>query len=146
MFFHQSTIYHSFYLIIIINLALFSMSELYVSHKKLIIIINTWAEAHDYALNIKRSNINKRKIKNKIWLKCDKDDKCMSSVKQKRLHIDSKLIECLFKTITKWLYDEIDWLLRIKDSAHNHDSILSESHSALWKLTLINQIKNDIAN
>jgi len=37
-------------------------------------------------------------------------------------------------------------LLRIEDSAHNHDSILPESHSALRKLTLINQIKDDIAN
>ncbi len=48
------------------NLASPSMSELYVSHEKLIVAVNTWAEAHDYALNIKRLNINKREIKNKI--------------------------------------------------------------------------------
>jgi len=66
MFFYQSTIYHSFYLIAVMNLASPSMSELYVSHEKLIVAVNTWAEAHDYALNIKRLNINKREIKNKI--------------------------------------------------------------------------------
>jgi hypothetical protein len=130
----------------IMNLAFFLMSELYVSHEKLIVVVNTWAEAHDYALNIKRSNINKRRIKNKIWLKCDRDDKCTSSVEQKRLDVDSRLIECFFKAIAKWSLDEINWLLRIEDSAHNHDSILFESYSALWKLTLINQIKDDIAN
>ncbi len=95
------------------NLALSSMSELYVSHEKLIIIINTWAKAHDYTLNIKRLSKNKWEIKNKIWLKCDKDDKCMSSVKQKRLHVDLRLMKCLFKAIAKWLLDETNWLLRI---------------------------------
>ncbi len=122
------------------------MGELYVSHEELIVAANTWAEAHGYALNIKRSNINKRRIKDKIWLKCDRGGKCTSSVEQKRLHVDSRLIECLFKAIAKWSLDEVDWLLRIEDSAHNHDSILPESHSALRKLTLINQIKDDIAN
>ena len=33
-----------------------------------------------------------------------------------------------------------------QNSAHNHGPTLSESHSALRKLTLINQIKDDIAN
>ncbi len=27
---------------------------------------------------------------------------------QKRLHVDSKLIECFFKAITKWLLAKID--------------------------------------
>ncbi len=37
-------------------------------------------------------------------------------------------------------------MLKIEDSAHNHEFILSESHSALRKLTLINQIKANIAH
>ncbi len=37
-------------------------------------------------------------------------------------------------------------MLKIEDSAHNHESILSESHSALRKLTFINQIKANIAH
>ena len=128
------------------NLAFSSVSELYVNHEKLFVVANTWAEAHAYALNIKRSSKNKREIKDKIWLKCDEDDKNSSSVEQKRLHVDSRLIECSFKAIAKWSLDETSWLLRIEDSAHNHCSILSESHSALWKLTLINQIKANIAH
>jgi len=44
------------------------VGELYVSHEELIVAANTWAEAHGYALNIKRSSKNKRGIKNKIWL------------------------------------------------------------------------------
>ncbi len=42
------------------------VAELYVSHEELIAAANTWAEAHDYALNIKRSSKNKRGIKDKI--------------------------------------------------------------------------------
>ena len=113
------------------NLAFSSVSELYVNHEKLFVVVNTWAEAHAYALNIKRSSKNKREIKDKIWLKCDEDDKNSSSVEQKRLHVDSRLIECSFKAIAKWSLDETSWLLRIEDSAHNHCSILSESHSTL---------------
>ncbi len=128
------------------DLASPSVGELYVSHEELIAAANTWAEAHDYALNIKRSSKNKRRIKDKIWLKCDRDDKNTSSVDQKKLHVDSRLIECLFKAIAKWSLDEMNWLLRIEDSAHNHCFILSKSHSALRKLTLINQIKANIAH
>ncbi len=83
------------------DLASPSVGELYVSHEELIAAANTWAEAHDYALNIKRSSKNKRRIKDKIWLKCDRDDKNTSSVDQKKLHVDSRLIECLFKAIAK---------------------------------------------
>jgi hypothetical protein len=43
-----------------------SVSELHVRHEELIAAANTWAEAHDYALNIKRSSKNKRRIKDKI--------------------------------------------------------------------------------
>jgi hypothetical protein len=82
------------------------MGELYVSHEQLIVVVNTWAGAHDYALNIKRSSKNKREIKDKIWLKCDRGDKSTSPVEQKRLHVDLRLIECSFKAIAKWSLDE----------------------------------------
>lgn len=59
-----------------------SVGELYVSHEKLILAANTWAGAHGYALNIKRSNTNKRGIKDKIWLKCDRGGKYRSPVGQ----------------------------------------------------------------
>jgi len=41
------------------NLALSSIDELYVSDEKLIVVVNTWAETHDYTLIISRSNKNK---------------------------------------------------------------------------------------
>ncbi len=67
------------------------VGELYVNHEELIAVANTWAEAHGYALlNIKRSSKNKRGIKDKIWLKCDRDGKNTSSVGQKRLHAGSR--------------------------------------------------------
>lgn len=37
-------------------------------------------------------------------------------------------------------------MFQIKDSVYNHCFILSEFHSALRKLILINQIKSDIVN
>jgi len=37
-------------------------------------------------------------------------------------------------------------LLRIEDSAHNHNSTLPRSHLALRKLALTNQIKDNIAS
>jgi len=122
------------------------VGELYVSHEELIVAANTWAGAHGYALNIKRSNINKRGIKDKIWLKCDRGGKCTSPVGQKRLHAGSRLIECPFKAIAKWSHDGAGWLLRIEDPAHNHDPTLPGSHPALRKLALTNQIKDGIAN
>jgi hypothetical protein len=103
-FFHQPTIlptYHPPYLIAAMDLAPPSVGELYVSHEELIVAANTWAGAHDYALNIKRSSKNKRGIKDKIWLKCDRGGKCTSPVGQKRLHAGSRLIECPFKAIAK---------------------------------------------
>jgi len=76
------------------------VGELYVNHEELI-AANTWAGAHAYALNIKRSSKNKRGIKDKIWLKCDRGGKNSSPVGQKRLHAGSRLIECSFKAIAK---------------------------------------------
>jgi len=77
------------------------VGELYVSDEKLIAIANTWAETHGYTLIVSRSNKNKREIDDKIWLKCDRGDKCTSPVGQKRLHVGSRLLECFFKAITK---------------------------------------------
>jgi len=77
------------------------VGELYVNHEELIAAANTWAGAHAYALNIKRSSKNKRRIKDKIWLKCDRGGKNSSPVEQKRLHVGSRLIECSFKAIAK---------------------------------------------
>ena len=38
------------------------VGELYVSHEELIAAVYTWAGAHGYALNIKRSSKNKRGV------------------------------------------------------------------------------------
>ncbi len=81
-----------------------SVSELCVSDEKLIAAVNTWAEAHDYALIVSRSNKNKREIKNKIWLRCDKNGKPGDTAEQTRLHAGSRLIECFFKAIARELY------------------------------------------
>jgi len=69
------------------------VGELYVNHEELIAAANTWAGAHGYALNIKRSSKNKRGIKDKIWLKRDRGGKSTSPVGRKRLHAGSRLIE-----------------------------------------------------
>ncbi len=56
------------------DLALSSVDELYVGDEKLIAAVNTWTGVYDYALIVSRSNKNKRGIKDKIWLRCDRDD------------------------------------------------------------------------
>jgi hypothetical protein len=122
------------------------VGELYVNHEELIAAANTWAGAHGYALNVKRSKVNKRGIKDKIWLKCDRGGINASPVGQKRLHAGSRLIECPFKAIAKWSLDEAGWLLRIENPAHNHCPTLPGSHPALRKLALTNQIKANIAH
>ena len=89
------------YLIAAMDLAPPPVGELYVDHEELFAAANTWAGAHAYALNIKRSSKNKRGIKDKIWLKCDGGGKNSSPAEQKRLHVGSRLIECSFKAIAK---------------------------------------------
>jgi hypothetical protein len=42
------------------------VGEIYVSYEELIVAANTWAGAHGYALNIKRSSKIKRGIKDKL--------------------------------------------------------------------------------
>ncbi len=81
-----------------------SVNELCVSDEKLIVVVNTWAETHDYTLIVSRLNKNKREIKNKIWLRCDRNDKSDDTVEQTRLHVDSRLIECFFKAIAREFY------------------------------------------
>jgi len=80
------------------------VGELYVSDEKLIAVANTWAGTHGYTLIVSRSNKNKRGIKDKIWLRCDRDDKSGGTGGQKRLHVGSSLIECPFKAIARGLY------------------------------------------
>ncbi len=122
------------------------VGELYVSDEKLIVATNTWAEAHGYALVVSRSKKNKRGIKDKIWLRCDRGGKPGGTGGQKRLHAGSRLNECLFKAIGKWSLVEAGWMLRIEDPAHNHEPTLPESHPALRKLALTDQIKANIAH
>ncbi len=86
------------------NLALPPVGELYVSDEKLIAAVNTWAGTHDYALIVSRSNKNKRGIKDRIWLRCDRGGKPGGTDGQKRLHARSRLIECPFKAIARELY------------------------------------------
>ncbi len=49
-------------LIAAMDLAPPPVGELYVNHEELIAAANTWAEAHGYSLNIKRSSKNKRGV------------------------------------------------------------------------------------
>jgi hypothetical protein len=77
------------------------VGEIYVSHEELIVAANTWAGAHGYALNIKRSSKNKRGIEDKLWLKCDRGGKSTSPVEQKRLHAGSRLIEFKLEFIAR---------------------------------------------
>ncbi len=80
------------------------VGELCVSDEKLIAAANTWAGARGYALIVSRSNKNKRGIKDKIWLRCDRGGKPGGTAGQKRLHAGSRLIECPFKAIARGLY------------------------------------------
>ena len=121
--------------------------SLYSFIEALVLAVNNHADSKKYAIVIARSKINKKSLKRKIWLRCDREDKLRESKDMKRVHEITKLQKCSFKAIAKRTNayeNDDDWKLIVKNSSHNHSSTLSESHSALRKIALNEKIMNSI--
>ncbi len=92
---------------------------------------------------IARFKCFKKRIKRKIFLRCDRDEKSLDSLSRQRRHTNTRLIQCSFSIVVK-LNDLSKWTFVVRDSHHTHDLTLSASHSALRKLTIIDEMKEQI--
>ena len=122
-------------------------NSLYLFIEAFVLAVNNHVDSKKYAIVIARSKINKKDFKRKIWLRCDRENKLRESRNMKRVHEIIKLQKCSFKAIAKRTNayeNDDDWKLIVKNSSHNYFFTLSESHSALRKIALNEEITNSI--
>ncbi len=129
-----------------VDMSLASSSEesFFSSLKNLIAFINRHVDLENYTVVIARFKCSKKNIKNKTVLRCDREDKSLDLLSRKRRHSDTRLIQCFFSIVTK-LNDLSEWIFVVRDSNHTHDSTLAASHSTLRKMTLIDEVKDQIS-
>ncbi len=133
-----------FVVFFVMSLASSSEEFVFSSLKDLIIFINTHVDFEDYVMIIARFKCSKKRINNKTILRCDRDDKFLESLNRNRRHSNTRLIQCSFFIVIKSNVDFAEWNFVIRDSIHIHDLTLSTSHSALRKMTSIDEIKDQI--
>jgi hypothetical protein len=137
-----------FNLVVVSTMQLLSSSEesIFENLKDLIKFVNTHVDSQNYAMIIARFKISKKDIKRKIFLRCDREEKFLSSLDRKRRHTNTRLIQCSFSIIAKLNLDINLWSLIVRDSDHNHNSFTSVVHFALRKLVIIDEaVKFDIS-
>jgi uncharacterized protein YjbI with pentapeptide repeats len=76
------------------SLASSSEESFFSSLKALIAFINSHVDLENYAIVIARFKCSKKSIKNKIILRCDREDKSLDFLSKKRRHSDTRLIQC----------------------------------------------------
>ncbi len=89
--------------VVVFTMQLLSSSEesIFENLKNLIKFLNTHADFQNYAMIIARFKISKKDIKRKIFLRCDREEKFLSSLDRKRRHTNTRLIQCSFNIIAK---------------------------------------------
>ena len=110
----------------------------------LISLIQEHALKEGYAVVTRRSNRDKRGIKDKIWLRCTRGLKIREPIGQKRKHETSRTNDCPFECIIKLDKTEDTWHLRTKDGSHNHDPGKRVAHSTHRAAALTSQIEETI--
>ncbi len=107
--------------------------------------INEHARSEDYAMILLRIKKFKLNVKCKAWIICDRERKSHECTKQNRRHDDSRHIECSFFIVVKLADENADsWIYEMKNSKHNHAFIIVDNHSALRRLTMTREIRNEI--
>jgi hypothetical protein len=114
------------------------------SLKNLIAFINKHIDFENYAIVIARFKCSKKNIKNKTILRCNWENKSFDFLSKKRRHSNTRLIQCFFFIVSK-LNDLFEWIFVVRDSNHTHDSTFVTFHSTLQKMTLIDEVKNQIS-
>jgi hypothetical protein len=93
-------------------------------------------------LRIKKFKLN---VKCKAWIICDRERKSHECTRQNRRHDDSRHIECSFFIVVKLADENADsWIFEIRNSEHNHVSIIVDVHSVLRRLAMTREIRNEI--
>lgn len=131
-------------LIFIMSFTSFVESAIFSNLKNLIRSVNKHADLEEYVVVITRIKKSKLKIKRKVWLKCNHEEKTRRLTNETRRHCDSRLIDCFFNLTIKRDDDTESWVLKIVISQQNHEFINLELHSALRKMTFDDEMKNDV--
>lgn len=127
------------------SLASPSDDQIFFTLEDLIISVNTHVGPEGYAVVTARSKKSELGIKRKVWLRCDRGGRNRVSRERDRRHINTRIIDCQFKVTALRNGENETWALEVVNSHHNHDASLAESHSALRKLTMIEEIKTDVS-
>ncbi len=92
----------SFNLVVVLMQLTSSFEEfIFENLKDLIKFVNTHVDSQNYAIVIARFKCSKKDIKRKMFLRCDRDEKFLSSLDRKRQHTDTRLIQCSFSVVAK---------------------------------------------
>jgi hypothetical protein len=94
---------------------------------------------------LKRIKKFELEIINKAWIICDRERKTHEIKDQARRHDDSRHIKCSFFIIAKLDENIQTWMYEIKNSKHNHAFSVAESHSVLRRMTMTDEIKNNVS-
>ncbi len=129
------------------NLRSSFIDAMYLSLEELILTINHHVECEDYAVVKQRFKKSlKTNLIVKIYLRCDREEKSNEkSHEKKRKHSFTRLVNCFFSCFALNKVD-VNWILIVRDSSHNHSSIIEEAHSVLRKLAIIFDTMSKIDN
>ncbi len=107
--------------------------------------INEHARSEDYAIILKRIKKSKLSVKCKAWIICDRERKSHECTRQNRRHDDNKHIKCSFSIVVKLVDENADsWIFEVKNAKHNHAFIIVDAHSVLRRMTMTQEIRNEI--
>jgi hypothetical protein len=127
------------------NLVSSSTDLNFVFLKSLLRAINQHVDSKEYAVVLKLTKKSKNEVINKTWIICDRERKIHEVIEQNRRHCDSKYIQCSFFIIVKLNEDIQSWFYEMKNSKHNHEVTIAESHFVHRKMTMIFEMRSDIS-
>ena len=108
-----------------------SLEREYDSVENLKVALNENIKLQDYAVVISDSQKSSHEVKNKIYIRCTREEKSRSSKStDKRSNTDSTRIECSFLIVAELNEDNDKWILQvIVNLNHNHLSAETEIFS-----------------
>ncbi len=133
---------------ILITMSLLSSSneQIFALLKNLIQRVNEHVAFQSYAVMLLRIKKFKFEVTRKAWIIYDKDDRLRSARNEKRRHITSRCIKCLFSLTTKRMNDSDDfWLLKMINDQHNHETTLTDFYFTQRKIVMTIEIRHDIS-
>ena len=105
----------------------FAKNEKYETLKIILRIFNKFSKIENYVINITKIDRSRVKIKNKMYLNCNREKKFKNENTDKR-NVVSKRIDCLFHVINVFNEKNKYIFHQVLNSIYNHDRLQKNDH------------------